>query len=112
MTQNLAVENKEAAVLQPLGLIRIHNARLEAFERVAREMAEMIEIENSGTPFAENFARADRRGSLIIERKPDDLRTDRGSDVATWTTNRLLVDPHEQLFDRVWNSLPETKFKD
>ena len=112
MTQNLAVEDKEIIVLQPLGLIRIHKARLEAFERVAREMAEMIENGNLDKPLAENFARADSRELLIIERKPDDLRTDRGSDVAMWTNNRLLVDPHEQLFDRVWNSLPETKFQD
>ena len=43
---------------------------------------------------------------VVVETKPEDLRTDQGADKAIWTTNRLLVDLHDQLFDRIWNYLP------
>jgi hypothetical protein len=38
-----------------------------------------------------------------VESNPEDLKTDRGSDIAVWTKNRLLVELYDQLFDRFWN---------
>jgi sugar-specific transcriptional regulator TrmB len=72
---------------------------------VASEIGEVVSFKNLDRPFAENFVTVDARELVVIEAKPEDLRTDRGSDSAIWTTNRLLVELHEQLFDRVWNSL-------
>jgi len=46
---------------------------------------------------------------VVVENRPEDLRTDRGEDKCIWTTNMLLVELHEQLFDRVWNGLPQSK---
>jgi len=41
-----------------------------------------------------------------MESRPEDLRTDRGFDLAIWTTNKLVTSLHDQLFERVWNTLP------
>jgi len=73
---------------------------------VANEIAESFSFKNIDKPFGENFVTVDARDLVVIEAKPEDLKTDRGSDSAIWTTNRLLVELHEQLFDRVWNALP------
>jgi len=57
----------------------------------------------------------DGRERVVIGSRPEDLRTDRGSDLAIWTTNKLLIELHEQLFETVWNAarpLPEGKEKD
>ena len=44
--------------------------------------------------------------SQQTEALPEDLRTDQGADRGVWTTNRLLVELHDQLFDRLWNTIP------
>ena len=73
---------------------------------VARELSEVVELKLLEKPFANNFVSVDSGNLVVIESRPDDLRTDRGSDLAIWTTNKLLIELHEQLFDRVWNSIP------
>ena len=59
--------------------------------------------------FGENFTTVDSRELVVVETKPEDLRTDRGQDQCIWTTNRLLVELHEQLFERVWSGMSEAK---
>jgi len=73
---------------------------------VARELGEVVDLKRSEKPFADSFVSVDSKELVVVESRPDDLRTDRGSDLAIWTTNKLLVEFHEQLFDRVWNSIP------
>jgi hypothetical protein len=46
---------------------------------------------------------------VVVESKPDDLKTDRGFDVALWTTHGLIVKAHDELFERMWNTLPPFK---
>jgi len=106
------------------GLIRAYKAHSEVLERarkqgvvvrvlssissenstIAKELSEVVEVKRVDTPFSASFASVDARELLVIESKPDDLRTDRGSDLAIWTTNKLLVELHEQFFERVWNA--------
>ncbi len=73
---------------------------------VARELSEIVELKRLEKPFMNNFVSVDSENLVVIESRPDDLRTDRGSDLAIWTTNKPLIELHEQLFDRVWNSMP------
>ena len=73
---------------------------------VARELSEVVELKQLEKPFTHSFVSVDSEELVVIESRPNDLRTDRGSDLAIWTTNKLLVELHEQLFERVWNSLP------
>jgi len=113
-------------VISASGLIRTYKAQSEILERarrqgvnvriaapispenvgVAQQLSEVIEVRKLEKPFEPNFALVDSRELVVVENKPDDLRTDRGSDVAIWTTNKLLVELHEQLFERVWKTLP------
>ncbi len=108
------------------GLIRAYKAQSEILERakkqgavvrilapissensgVAKQLSEVIELKRLDKPFGANFVSVDLRELVIMESRPDDLRTDRGSDLAIWTTNKLIVGLHEQLFDRVWSTLP------
>lgn len=79
---------------------------------VARELGEVVELKPLDKPFGTNFVSVDARELVVIESRPDDLNTDRGSDLAIWTTNKLLIELHEHFFDRLWNSLPGfTKLK-
>ena len=112
------------------GLVRAYKAHCEILEKVskqgtgvrilspttsensgvAREISEVLDFKILDSPFGENFVTIDSRELVVVETKPEDLRTDQGADKAIWTTNRLLVDLHDQLFDRVWNSLPAARF--
>jgi sugar-specific transcriptional regulator TrmB len=111
------------------GLIRAYKAHSEMLERarkqgavvrvvspvssensaVVQEFSEVIELKRLDKPFKESFVSVDGRELVVLENKPDDLRTDRGSDLAIWTTNRLLVGLYDQLFDRIWNALSSKK---
>jgi sugar-specific transcriptional regulator TrmB len=104
------------------GLIRAYKAHSEILERargngasvrflssispenssVAQEMAAVIEIRITSKPFGATFAATDTRELLIVDTRPDDLRIDRGSDSAVWTTNKPLVELVEQLFGMMW----------
>lgn len=76
---------------------------------VAREISEIVDFKTLDKPFGENFTTIDGRELVVVESLPEDLRTDRGEDRCIWTTNRLLVELHDQLFERVWNNLPQAK---
>jgi sugar-specific transcriptional regulator TrmB len=111
------------------GLVRAYKAHCEILEKaskrgadvrvlspvnsensgVAREISEVLEFKTLDKPFGENFITIDSRELVVVETKPDDLRTDQGADKAIWTTNRLLVELHDQLFERIWNSLSTAK---
>jgi HTH-type transcriptional regulator, sugar sensing transcriptional regulator len=111
------------------GLIRAYKAHCEILEKVsekgtgvrilstinsentgvAKEISEVLDFKILDKPFGENFVTIDTHQLVVVETKPEDIRTDQGSDKAIWTTNRLLVDLHDQLFDRIWNSLPAPK---
>jgi len=111
------------------GLVRAYNAHSDAFERarehgavvrvlapitaenhaVAREIAEIVEFKRLDKPFGENFVTVDSSELVVVDARPDDVRTDRGADNAIWTTNRLLVELHRQLFDRIWNAIPRSE---
>jgi sugar-specific transcriptional regulator TrmB len=73
---------------------------------VAQEFSHVVELKRLEKPFMANFTMVDGKELVVIETKPDDLRTDRGSAFGIWTTNKLLVELHAQLFERVWESLP------
>jgi len=89
---------KQGAVVRVLSPISSENAG------VARELSELVELKRLDNPLRASFVAVDTRELVVIESNPDDFRTDRGSDAAIWTTNKLLVELHEQLFERVWNS--------
>jgi len=108
------------------GLVRAYKAHSEALEEaknrgvsvrllapissdnsaVAREFAEIIELRQIDKPFGANFVSIDARQLVVIESKPEDLKTDRGFDRAIWTTNKLITEAHDELFERMWNTLP------
>jgi hypothetical protein len=77
---------------------------------VARELSEVLEFRILDKAFGESFVTVDSNQLVVVESIPDDLRTDQGLDKAIWTTNKLLVELHDQLFEKVWNALPPAKF--
>jgi sugar-specific transcriptional regulator TrmB len=108
------------------GLIRAYKAHSEMLENVrkrggtvrvlapissensgvAGELSHVVELKRLEKPLGADFVSVDGRELVVVESKPDDLRTDRGSDMAIWTTNKLLVELHNRLFERVWDSSP------
>jgi sugar-specific transcriptional regulator TrmB len=76
---------------------------------VAKEFAEVIELRQIDKPFSANFVSVDERQLVVMESRPDDLKTDRGFDRAIWTTNRLIAEVHDELFELMWNTLPMFK---
>jgi sugar-specific transcriptional regulator TrmB len=108
-----------------LGMIRAYKAHSEILENakkrgatvrflsevskenssVARELGEIVDLRPLKKPFTNGFVSVDSRELVIMESRPDDLRTDRGTDLAIWTTNKLLVGLYEQLFERLWDSM-------
>ena len=91
---------KNGAVVRILAPITSENSG------VAEQLSEIADIKRLDRQFAANFISVDHSELIVVDSRPDDLRTDRGSDLAIWTTNKMLVELHDQLFDRVWNSLP------
>ena len=108
------------------GLIRAYKAHSEILENVrrrgaivrvlspittensgvARELGEIVEVKRLDKSFGTSFVSVDARELVVIESRPEDLRTDRGMDLAIWTTNKLLIELHEQFFERIWNTSP------
>jgi len=73
---------------------------------VAREISEILEFKVLDKPFGQNFVTVDGGELVVIQSLPEDLRTDQGADRGVWTTNRLMVELHDQLFERLWKSIP------
>jgi len=76
---------------------------------VAREVSEVLEFKVLDKPFGQNFVTVDGRELVVIETLPEDLRTDQGADKGVWTTNRIIVELHDQLFDRLWSTIPDKR---
>jgi len=111
------------------GLVRAYKVHCDALEKVtkkgidvhmlspinpenvgvAREISEVLEFKVLDKPFGQNFVTVDGRELVVIETMPEDLRTDQGGDKGVWTTNRIMVELHDQLFDRLWNAIPNRK---
>jgi hypothetical protein len=70
---------------------------------VAREISEILEFKPLDSALGQNFVTVDGRELVVIETSPEDFRTDQGADRGVWTTNRIMVELHDQLFDRLWN---------
>jgi sugar-specific transcriptional regulator TrmB len=117
------------------GLIRTYKANSEALEKarergvtvrivtsisgdnaaVAREMGAVAEVRilrKLLPPQLSNFISVDSRDLLVIEVKPDDLSTDKGSDFAAWNRNRLSIAIHDQLFTLLWDNSDESEEED
>ena len=72
---------------------------------VASEMGNVLELRSMEKPFPPqfvNFASVDSHELIISEVKPDDLSTDRGSDLAVWNSNKLAIGVHDLAFERIW----------
>jgi len=76
---------------------------------VAKEFSEIIEIRQVEKPFDVSFVSVDARQLVVMESKPEDLKIDRGFDRAMWTTNKMIVGVHDELFERMWHTLPVFK---
>ena len=76
---------------------------------VVREIAEVLDFKPLDKPFLQNFVTVDSRELIVLETQPEDLRTDQGADKGIWTTNRLVVELHSELFERLWNATPARK---
>ena len=113
-----------------VGLIRTYKAHAEAFERarkqgatvrvlspitsvnssIATELSAIAELKNTPEPLP-FFVSVDCKHFIVIDSRPEDASTDRGYDEALWTTNTLVVELFEQLFDRVWKNITTKQSK-
>jgi len=73
---------------------------------VAEHFADIVSMKRLDRTFNMNFVSVDSKRLVVIDSRPDDFSVDKGSDVAVWTTNRLLINLHEQFFEQLWPSLP------
>ena len=76
---------------------------------VAKEFSEILELRQIAKPFGGTFVSVDSRQLVVIDSKPEDLKTDRGFDRAIWTTNKLIAEVHDELFEQMWSTLPQFK---
>jgi len=108
------------------GLIRVYKVHCDTLEKaskqgvgvrilspvgpenlsVAREISDVLEFKVLEQPFGQDFITVDGSELVVIETLPQDLRTDQGADKGVWTTNRIMVELHDQLFERLWNAIP------
>jgi sugar-specific transcriptional regulator TrmB len=108
----------------PAGLVRAYKAHSEYLENaakrgaavrvlgqaskdnhiVAQELAAIVKIRKTTKPLAANFVCIDGRELVVIENCPNDFDVRNGTDKAAWTTNELLVELYENLFERVWDN--------
>jgi sugar-specific transcriptional regulator TrmB len=108
----------------PAGLVRAYKAHSECLENaakrgaavrvlgqaskenriVARELGAIVKIRKTTKPLVANFVCIDGRELVVIENCPNDFDTRSGTDKAAWTTNELLVELYENLFERVWEN--------
>lgn len=114
-----------------IGLIRAYKAHAEPIERarknganikllapittsnrtVAKEIAEIVELKATARPIT-HFVSVDCKHLIVLESMPEDADTRAGHDVAIWTTNTLLIELFEHLFDEVWRSTPTFPMKE
>jgi sugar-specific transcriptional regulator TrmB len=107
------------------GLIRAYKVHADALEHAAKkgatvrllapvttensslvnEFSEIADFKATLEPLA-SFVCVDSKELVVLDSMPDDVRTDQGADVAVWTTNKLLVELFQKLFDEIWRSKP------
>jgi sugar-specific transcriptional regulator TrmB len=111
----------------PAGLVRAYKAHADYLEKmgkrgvavrllaqaskdvhlVTQELAAVVKVRRTSKPLVSNFVCVDGKGLVVIENSPGDFDVERVADRAAWTTNKLLVQLYENLFERVWeNSSP------
>jgi sugar-specific transcriptional regulator TrmB len=73
---------------------------------VAEQFADIVSMKRLDRSFNMNFVSVDSKRLVVVDSRPDDFSVDKGADLAVWTTNRLLIDLHEQFFERLLPSLP------
>jgi len=108
----------------PAGLVRAYNAHAKHMENsakrgvhvrvlaqtakecrmVARELSAIVEFRRTTKPFVANFVCVDGEQLVVMENCPNDYDVREGTETATWTTNTLLVESHESLFERIWEN--------
>jgi sugar-specific transcriptional regulator TrmB len=109
------------------GLVRAYKAHAESLEgadkrgatvrllmrttrhvsSVAKELAVVVRSRRTVRPLGVNFVCIDRRELVVMEDSPGDFDVEKGEGTAAWTTNRLLVEAYEDLFEKEWkNSSP------
>jgi len=108
----------------PAGLVRAYKAHADYLEKVGKrgvavrllaqtskdvqlvtqELAAVVKIRRTTKPFAANFVCIDGEELVVIENSPDDFDVEMGTDRAAWTTNKLLIQLYENLFERVWET--------
>ena len=113
------------------GLIRAYKAHAEAFEHARRrgatvrllspitttnsalasEFSAIVELKAAERPLA-HFISVDSSHLIVLECMPEDASTQTGHAAAVWTTNQLLVDLFERLFNEVWRTTPTIGLKD
>ena len=97
-SDGLEKAGKRGALVRILASISAENTG------VARELSHIAQLRKLEGSLASSFVSVDSKELVIIESKPDDLRTDRGSDSAIMTTNKLLIELSAALFDQIWKS--------
>lgn len=106
-----------------VGLVRAYNRHCDALEKarkkgavirilspissennsVAQEFAAILPLRKFKSTVV-GFVSVDKQHLVVYECIPNDLNTNRGSDLAIWTTNKLTIQLHDQLFDNMWNT--------
>jgi sugar-specific transcriptional regulator TrmB len=111
----------------PAGLVRAYKAHADCLETVGKrgvivrllaqtskdvhfvthELGAIAKIRRTTKPFAANFVCIDGQELVVIGNSPGDFDVHKGEDRAAWTTNKLMVQLYENLFERIWeNSSP------
>jgi hypothetical protein len=95
----LEAAKKRGVVVRMLSPVSSENAA------VAEEFSETVELRRIEKTPSESSVSVDTRELLVIESNPDDLKTDRGFDLAVWSTNKLIVQLHDDFFEHMWSKL-------
>jgi HTH-type transcriptional regulator, sugar sensing transcriptional regulator len=71
---------------------------------LARELAAIVNIRQAGRPLDADFICVDGREVIVINDTPGNYDAANGKAKAAWTTNSLLVEAQENLFDTAWEN--------
>jgi sugar-specific transcriptional regulator TrmB len=75
---------------------------------LVKEFGEIVNVKPTKESLG-NFVCLDGKELVVIDSRPDDERTDKGADIALWTTNPLLVKLFETLFEEIWRHNSSTQ---
>ena len=108
------------------GLVRAYKAHADVFDKVsskgvkvlilapitsdnmlvAEHFSDIASLKRLDRTFNLSFVSVDSRRLAVIDSKPEDFCIDTGADLAVWTTNKLLINLHEEFFEQLWPNLP------